>query len=88
MKSLPFSRLFVYACLLLAFACLMIMPSKTVAATGSAHCAGGPDVSCSAYRCDCQDNVGCTAYDIDGRQISSETHLCASDSFQPEEGAH
>jgi hypothetical protein len=87
MQSFLRSRVFLYAFLFLMAACLLTTPIS-IAATGSATCAGGTTVSCSAYRCDCQDNVGCTGYDSSGNMVSSQTHVCSSDSFIPQEDAH
>jgi hypothetical protein len=72
-------RFLLYACLLFAIALLMIKPFVSIAATGTAKCAGHDDVSCSAVRCDCQDNVGCTGYDENGHVIESQSPQCPSD---------
>ncbi len=81
MKSSLASRVFICASLLLTFVYLLLFPSISIAATGSASCAGDTTVTCNAYRCDCQDNVGCTGYDANGNIMSSQTHMCSSDLF-------
>lgn len=69
MKSCPISLIVLYACLVLAVI-LLVKPLTTLAeGTGSAHCGGGRTVTCNAYRCECQDNVGCTGYDAQGNVI-------------------
>lgn len=84
MKSCPFPPVFLYVCLLLTAAWLLIMPAAVIAATGTANCGGGQVVTCEAYRCDCTDNVGCTGYDSNGNIVSSQTRQCSSD-YQMEE---
>jgi hypothetical protein len=40
--------------------------------SGTAHCGGGKKITCSAYRCDCSDNVGCTGYDGSGNVVQDD----------------
>jgi hypothetical protein len=77
MKFRPFSLTFLFVCLMLVFAWLVVQPPTTIAATGTADCAGGTSVTCNAYRCDCENNVGCTGYDSSGNVVSSQTHACS-----------
>ncbi len=78
MKIPPSHRLLLYAGLLFAIALLMIRPFVSIAANGTAKCAGHEDVSCSAFRCDCTDNIGCTGYDENGHEIQSQSPPCPS----------
>ena len=69
MKPSPISLIVRYVCL--ASVILWVVDSTTAtAASGSASCGGGAKVTCQAYRCVCQDNVGCTGYDAQGRVVS------------------
>lgn len=51
------------ACLLLVVATcwLLLTPVSALAAQGTAKCAGGADVACTAQSCICMDNIGCDA---------------------------
>jgi hypothetical protein len=81
MKFRPIPLFVLYACILFAVALLMINPRVSVAATGTAQCAGGTSVSCSAYHCDCENNVGCTGYDSNGAVVEGQSPQCPSDLF-------
>lgn len=76
MKPRPFSLIALCVCLVVAVVWELAAPAVAVAASGSAKCGGGVTVTCIAYRCDCQDNVGCTAYDAQGNVISSASKQC------------
>ena len=76
MKPRPLSLVVLCICLAVAILWQLIAPVAAVAASGSANCGGGVSVSCLAYRCDCRDNVGCTAYDSRGNIVSSESNQC------------
>lgn len=78
MKSSALPPCILYICLFLAAFCYAVWPTVTLAAdSGSANCGGGRSVTCSAYRCVCQDNVGCTGYDSSNRVV--EDKPCPSD---------
>jgi hypothetical protein len=80
MKSCPLSLRLLYICLFLAAVCSLARPFVALASgPGSAYCGGGRSVSCSAYRCVCEDNVGCTGYDSSGNQV--EDKPCPSDQW-------
>jgi hypothetical protein len=71
MKSCPASMIFLYSCLLLAVVWLLIEPPKALAEVRSASC-GDRMVTCNAFRCVCEDNVGCTGYDAQGKVVSDK----------------
>ena len=48
----------------------LFKPPTVLAESGSANCGGGRTVYCSAYRCVCINNVGCTGYDSQNRVVS------------------
>lgn len=79
MKATPISLLPLFICLILAVVCLVAPP--TVLAGNTASCPGGRTVSCSAYRCDCINNTGCTGYDASGRVVE-DSPCPASGGFQ------
>jgi hypothetical protein len=72
------SLFLLYVCLLVTVVWLLSLPPATIAAQGTANCPGGQRVSCNAYRCDCTDNIGCTGYDSNGNEVSSQTKSCES----------
>ena len=80
MRSLKFLVMVLCFVLFLAASCLPPPPTQLLAATGTATCPGGISISCSAYRCDCVDNVGCTGYDSSGNVVASQTKACAAES--------
>jgi hypothetical protein len=48
-------------CLLFATTWIMLNPVPAYAATGTADCGNGLQVSCNAADCDCTDGIGCIA---------------------------
>lgn len=90
MKSSRISQLSLYICLLVAVALLIVIPSTVLAATGTATCAGGTTVSCSAFKCVCTDYSGCTAYDASGKKEDIPCPAPSSGHFgiEPEEGGN
>lgn len=79
MKSCPRLVIFLYICLFAAVVWLASTTTTVMAATGTAECGGGQVIYCSAYRCDCQNNVGCTGYDPNGSIIESQSGKCKSE---------
>lgn len=69
MKSRPIALLPLYVCVLLIVACLATAPAVLASPGNTANCGGGRTVSCSAYRCVCIDNTGCTGYDTSGKKV-------------------
>ena len=55
------------AALLIVNAWILALPVK--AADCTAKCANGGQVQCSGHTCKARDGVGCTAFDIRGREI-------------------
>lgn len=51
------------------FSTLLLVLTPIVDADGgsTASCAGSDSVSCSGYRCESTNNVGCTCYDRQGK---------------------
>jgi hypothetical protein len=68
-KSRPISLFPLYICLALWAASLITPPAVLALETKSAGCGGGRTVSCSAFRCVCQENIGCTGYNSDGQVV-------------------
>jgi hypothetical protein len=73
-KSCPLPLRLLYVFLFLAAVYCFVWPS--VALAEATYCGGGQSVSCSAYRCVCEANVGCTGYDSSGRKV--EDRPCPS----------
>lgn len=46
---------------------LLLTPVTALAATGYAKCGINPTVYCTAYKCACIENIGCTAEDANGK---------------------
>jgi hypothetical protein len=71
MRSIRPFVFFLLLFLLLGASWLPPQPLTVRAMTGTARCGAGRTVSCNAYRCVCQDNVGCTGYDAQGRIVEN-----------------
>jgi hypothetical protein len=83
MKSRPVSLLPLYLWLLLTAAYLVAAPVVLAGPPNIANCGGGRTVSCSAYKCVCIENAGCTGYDASGNKV--EDNPCpAGDDDLPE----
>jgi len=74
-RALLISALPLCCYLVISTAVLLINPPTTHAASGSANC-GSHVVTCSAFRCDCSDSIGCIGYDEQGRV--TQRRLCSS----------
>lgn len=81
MRPRPVSLLPLYVCLILTAVCLVATP-VVLAVPNTANCGGGRSVSCSAYRCVCIENDGCTGYDASGNKV--EDNPCPSTYDLPE----
>lgn len=60
------SMLSVGAFLVLLTAVALTYPVSASAAWGVATCKNGSTITCTAYKCDCTDGLGCVAYDSKG----------------------
>lgn len=70
MKRRRLIRLPLYLSLMLAVLSFMMTPP--VLASRTANCGGGRTVACTAFRCICQDNIGCTGYDAQDRVVEDK----------------
>ena len=77
MKACPALPIAFYLCLLFAIVLLIITAPTALAATGTARCGDNSTITCNAYQCDCEDNVGCTGYNQNGEVIQSQTNSCS-----------
>jgi hypothetical protein len=76
---------FLGACagLLLTTAWLLTYPTPAFAAYGTADCGNGLVATCSAYRCNCIDGIGCTAIDERGNIIGRTPCIANKGSDMP-----
>ncbi len=66
--------------LLVTTAWLLTFPTAAFAATGTADCGNGLIATCSAYKCNCVDGIGCTSIDEQGN-ITGRTPCIANLDF-------
>lgn len=85
MSPLPLSKILRFLYLVLVLVCLVSPPVSSAGETKTANCPGGRTVSCSAHRCVCVENSGCTGYDSQGN-VTSDNPCPARYEIAGEEG--